>query len=282
MALVVNPFCVKLCYSFRTTDAMFLVMEYMIGGDLASLLQVCGYFEEDSAVVYLAEIVQALEYLHLHGIVHRDLKPDNILVNHEGHIKLSDFGLSRVTLDQNRATPPPLPEGGRAEDWARTPGQVLSLKSNFAMTAVKAAKSLSPDTPKSLSFGRTPKKTPKIPCRNSSDKSVPSGSRVFGTPDYIAPELLLGTGNGPAYGHFDIHRRPFLTDYPPHPRCVICSTWCPFALGADWGLQSDGMPDPHLLQGRHVVAGGLRVRVSQRHPAVQRHDEGACVPAHSR
>ena len=94
MAITKSPFCVSLLYCLQTVNNVFLVMEYMIGGDLKSLLGVYGYFLEDHAVFYLAECVLALQYLHSHGIVHRDIKPDNMLISHTGHLKLTDFGLS--------------------------------------------------------------------------------------------------------------------------------------------------------------------------------------------
>lgn len=73
------------------------VMEYLVGGDLKSLLSMYGYFDENMAVFYSAEITLALEYLHSHGIIHRDLKPDNMLLTDHGHVKLTDFGLSRIS-----------------------------------------------------------------------------------------------------------------------------------------------------------------------------------------
>ena len=76
-----------------------MVMEFMKGGDFSSLLEGCGgAFDEDTAKYYLAQIVLALEYLHSNGVIHRDLKPENILVDSEGHIKLTDFGLSETGL----------------------------------------------------------------------------------------------------------------------------------------------------------------------------------------
>jgi serine/threonine-protein kinase greatwall len=72
-------------------------MEYLVGGDLKSLLSIYGYFDESMAVFYAAEITLALEYLHSHGITHRDLKPDNMLLTDRGHIKLTDFGLSCIS-----------------------------------------------------------------------------------------------------------------------------------------------------------------------------------------
>lgn len=75
LALSQSPFCVTLFYSLQNATSVFLVMEYMIGGDLKSLLAVYGYFDEQTAKFYCAEIILALEYLHKHGIVHRDIKP---------------------------------------------------------------------------------------------------------------------------------------------------------------------------------------------------------------
>lgn len=71
-------------------------MEYMVGGDLKSLLGIYGFLEESMAVFYIAEMTLALEYLHCHNIVHRDLKPDNMLIAKSGHVKLTDFGLSTI------------------------------------------------------------------------------------------------------------------------------------------------------------------------------------------
>ncbi|KAJ0829341.1 putative protein kinase AGC-MAST family [Helianthus annuus] len=83
-----NPFVVRFFYSFTSKDNLYLVMEYLNGGDLFSLLRNVGCLGEDVARVYIAELVLALEYLHSLGIVHRDLKPDNILIAHDGHIKV--------------------------------------------------------------------------------------------------------------------------------------------------------------------------------------------------
>jgi len=101
-----NPFVVKLFYAFQSVENLYLVMEYLIGGDLASLLRNLGCFDYEMAQQYAAEIVLALEYLHSIGIVHRDLKPDNILITDEGHLKLTDFGLSRVAMIDDRAKVP--------------------------------------------------------------------------------------------------------------------------------------------------------------------------------
>jgi serine/threonine protein kinase len=74
-------------------------MDYMIGGDLKSLLAQLGYFTAKGAAFYVAELALALNFLHKRGIIHRDIKPDNALLTAQGHLKLTDFGLSRVSLE---------------------------------------------------------------------------------------------------------------------------------------------------------------------------------------
>uniref|UniRef100_A0ABI7YVH2 Serine/threonine-protein kinase greatwall n=1 Tax=Felis catus TaxID=9685 RepID=A0ABI7YVH2_FELCA len=110
------------------------VMEYLIGGDVKSLLHIYGYFDEEMAVKYISEVALALDYLHRHGIIHRDLKPDNMLISNEGHIKLTDFGLSKVTLNRDINMMDILTTPSMAkprQDYSRTPGQVLSLISSL-------------------------------------------------------------------------------------------------------------------------------------------------------
>ncbi|XP_063306866.1 serine/threonine-protein kinase greatwall [Pelobates fuscus] len=135
LALSKSPFIVHLYYSLQSANNIYLVMEYLIGGDVKSLLHIYGYFDEDMAVKYISEVALALDYLHRHGIIHRDLKPDNMLISNEGHIKLTDFGLSKVTLKRELnmmdiLTTPSMAKPKR--DYSRTPGQVLSLISSLA------------------------------------------------------------------------------------------------------------------------------------------------------
>ncbi|XP_071658754.1 microtubule-associated serine/threonine-protein kinase 4 isoform X7 [Patagioenas fasciata] len=135
-----NPFVVSMYCSFETKRHLCMVMEYVEGGDCATLMKNMGPLPVDMARMYFAETVLALEYLHNYGIVHRDLKPDNLLVTSMGHIKLTDFGLSKVGL--------------------------MSLTTN-------------------LYEGHIEKDA-----REFLDK------QVCGTPEYIAPEVILRQGYG--------------------------------------------------------------------------------------
>ena len=88
-----NEWVVKLYYSFQDADNLYFVMDYIPGGDMMSLLIKLGIFEEPLARFYIAELVLAIESVHNMGFIHRDIKPDNILIDRDGHIKLTDFGL---------------------------------------------------------------------------------------------------------------------------------------------------------------------------------------------
>lgn len=130
LALTKSPFCVHLYYSLQTSSSVYLVMEYMVGGDLKSLVSVYGFFDEAMAAFYIAEVCLALQYLHSHNIIHRDIKPDNMLLSREGHVKLTDFGLSKVQI--NRDLEITDFENCTPNLCARTPGQLLSLTSHLS------------------------------------------------------------------------------------------------------------------------------------------------------
>jgi serine/threonine protein kinase len=93
-----SPFVVKLFFTFQSAEYLYLVMEYLPGGDCASLCKALGGLPEDWARQFVAEVVVGLEQLHEKGVVHRDMKPDNLLIDQKGHIKLTDFGLSKYGL----------------------------------------------------------------------------------------------------------------------------------------------------------------------------------------
>ncbi|KAK9010029.1 hypothetical protein V6N11_036547 [Hibiscus sabdariffa] len=151
-----NPFVVRFFYSFTCRENLYLVMEYLNGGDLYSLLKNLGCLDEEVARVYIAEVVLALEYLHSLHVVHRDLKPDNLLIAHDGHIKLTDFGLSKVGL--------------------------INSTDDLSGPAVSGTSLLDDEQPQLSATEHQQERRKK--------------RSAVGTPDYLAPEILLGTGHG--------------------------------------------------------------------------------------
>ncbi|XP_046918515.2 rho associated coiled-coil containing protein kinase [Dermatophagoides farinae] len=99
MAHADSDWIVKLHYAFQTTTHLYMVMDYMPGGDLVSLMSEYD-IPEKWAKFYCAEVVLALDTIHLMGFVHRDVKPDNMLLDHRGHLKLADFGTC-MRMDDN-------------------------------------------------------------------------------------------------------------------------------------------------------------------------------------
>ncbi|EGX96469.1 serine threonine protein kinase, putative [Cordyceps militaris CM01] len=93
-----SEFVAKLYWTFSSKDYLYLVMEYLNGGDCAALIKVLGGLPEEWVQKYLAEVILGVKHLHERGIIHRDLKPDNLLIDQKGHLKLTDFGLSRMGL----------------------------------------------------------------------------------------------------------------------------------------------------------------------------------------
>ncbi len=131
-----SDFVAKLYWTFSSKDYLFLVMEYLNGGDCASLVKVLGGLPEDWAKKYLAEVVLGVQHLHSRGIVHRDLKPDNFLIDQKGHLKLTDFGLSRMGLigRQKRALKSPddsTPDLFKFGPFARTTSLGSSRSASF-------------------------------------------------------------------------------------------------------------------------------------------------------
>lgn len=90
-----HPFLMGLHFSFQTPDRLYFVMDFVNGGELFYHLQNDQVFDNERAKYYSAEILLALEYLHNDGIIYRDLKPENLLLDIDGHIKMTDFGLSK-------------------------------------------------------------------------------------------------------------------------------------------------------------------------------------------
>jgi serine/threonine protein kinase len=97
------PFLAKLFFSFQDKNRLYLVMEYLQGGELFFHLTNESTFSEPRARFYISEILVGLEFLHSQGIIYRDLKPENILLDSKGHVRLTDFGLCKF-LDDGKTT----------------------------------------------------------------------------------------------------------------------------------------------------------------------------------
>ncbi|MEQ2193227.1 Rho-associated protein kinase 2, partial [Xenoophorus captivus] len=91
MAFANSPWVVQLCCAFQDEHYLYMVMEYMPGGDLVNLTSTYD-MPEKWAKFYAAEVVMALDSIHSMGFIHRDVKPDNMLLDRLGHLKLADFG----------------------------------------------------------------------------------------------------------------------------------------------------------------------------------------------
>jgi p70 ribosomal S6 kinase len=90
-----HPFVVTMHCSFQTKEKLFIIMDFLAGGELFLRLGREGIFRESTAAFYLGEIILALDHLHMRGVLHRDLKPENILLCSDGHVCVTDFGLAR-------------------------------------------------------------------------------------------------------------------------------------------------------------------------------------------
>ncbi|KAF9575472.1 hypothetical protein EC968_003077 [Mortierella alpina] len=93
---------VGLLYSFQDPEFVYLAMEFVPGGDVRTMLTARGVLQERDAALYFAEMVMAIDALHQQGYIHRDLKPENFLIDRTGHLKLTDFGLSKGQLAESR------------------------------------------------------------------------------------------------------------------------------------------------------------------------------------
>ncbi|XP_031482485.1 uncharacterized protein LOC116252396 [Nymphaea colorata] len=170
LAEVDSPCIVKLYCSFQDEEFLYLIMEYLPGGDMMTLLMRKDVLTEDEARFYVGETVLAIESIHKHNYIHRDIKPDNLLLDRFGHLKLSDFGLCKP-LDCSS-----FPTLSESDSVGR------NLKSS-------AGDGISNSSP-------APKRTQQEQLLHWQRNRRMLAYSTVGTPDYIAPEVLLKKGYG--------------------------------------------------------------------------------------
>uniref|UniRef100_A0A0W0FJV5 non-specific serine/threonine protein kinase n=1 Tax=Moniliophthora roreri TaxID=221103 RepID=A0A0W0FJV5_MONRR len=176
-----SPWVVQLFYSFQDPSYLYLIMEFLPGGDLMTMLIKYDTFSEDVTRFYMAECVLAIEAVHKLGFIHRDIKPDNILIDKDGHIKLSDFGLStgfHKQHDSNYYQP------ARNSVMVNSINLTMSNKDEIATWKANRRK---------LAYS------------------------TVGTPDYIAPEIFLQQGYSNECDWWSLGAIMFecLVGYPP-------------------------------------------------------------------
>ncbi|KAH8381764.1 hypothetical protein KR009_000030 [Drosophila setifemur] len=161
-----NNWVVKLYYSFQDKDNLYFVMDYIPGGDLMSLLIKLGIFEEELARFYIAEVTCAVDSVHKMGFIHRDIKPDNILIDRDGHIKLTDFGLCT---------------GFR---WTHNSKYYQENGNHSRQDSMEPWEEYSENGPRPTVLER----------RRMRDHQRVLAHSLVGTPNYIAPEVLERSG----------------------------------------------------------------------------------------
>ncbi|XP_078401573.1 serine/threonine-protein kinase LATS2 isoform X1 [Cetorhinus maximus] len=165
-----NEWVVKLYYSFQDKENLYFVMDYIPGGDMMSLLIRMGVFPESLARFYIAELTLAIESVHKMGFIHRDIKPDNILIDLDGHIKLTDFGLCtgfRWTHDSKYYQ-----KGSHARQDSMEPSDLWG----------------------DLSDCKCGDRLKTLEQRAARQHQRCLAHSLVGTPNYIAPEVLLRKG----------------------------------------------------------------------------------------
>ncbi|KAL1953090.1 hypothetical protein VTO42DRAFT_3609 [Malbranchea cinnamomea] len=237
-----SDFVAKLYWTFSSKDYLYLVMEYLNGGDCASLVKVLGGLPEDWAKKYIAEVVLGVEHLHERGIVHRDLKPDNLLIDQKGHLKLTDFGLSRMGLV------------GRQKRIQKSPNDSapdLLKQGPFAArsTSVTSSQSASFEMPTAQSPNSTPLITPEVssltqPSYFSLNKELPLGREPSRRASGHRSDSASSDTLNAVFRTFSLNDS---SESPPISYQQSHQQQHPAGLSADEEPQSEGSESPYLF-----------------------------------
>ncbi|KAL1916995.1 uncharacterized protein VTP21DRAFT_5193 [Calcarisporiella thermophila] len=188
-----SPWLVKLLYSFQDVEHVYLAMEYVPGGDMRTLLNNSGILREEHTRFYVAEMFMCVNALHQLGFLHRDLKPENFLIDYSGHLKLTDFGLSKGSLSSKHLS---------------------TLRSKFE--AIKNQK---------LIYRSSIERRNIHTIRRA--ENVTWAYSLVGSPDYMAPEILGKDGYDYAVDYWSIGciMYEFLAGFPPFSAPTMDEVW---------------------------------------------------------
>ncbi|KAL3029072.1 hypothetical protein AAZX31_03G146000 [Glycine max] len=199
---------VKLYCSFQDDEYLYLIMEYLPGGDMMTLLMRKDTLTEDEARFYVGETILAIESIHKHNYIHRDIKPDNLLLDKYGHLRLSDFGLCKP-LDCSTLKETDFTTGQNANGSTQNNEHVA------------------------------PKRTQQEKLQHWQKNRRTLAYSTVGTPDYIAPEVLLKKGYGMECDWWSLGAIMYemLVGYPPFysdDPMSTCRKAHPFFNGVEW------------------------------------------------
>ncbi|KAI4238771.1 MAG: hypothetical protein LQ349_000852 [Xanthoria aureola] len=194
-----SEWLVRLLYAFQDDQSIYLAMEYVPGGDFRTLLNNTGVLHNRHARFYISEMFCCVDALHQLGYIHRDLKPENFLVDSNGHVKLTDFGLAAGML---------------------SPGKLESMRIKLEEVGNM-----------SVPFGNpTEKRTAderREGYRSLRNREVNYAKSIVGSPDYMAPEVLTGEEYDFTVDYWSLGCMLFesLTGFPPFAGATSDETW---------------------------------------------------------